>query len=157
MRAIINKELFKDLVRFYQSYMNMTLLESKVYACLLLDYEREGLSFEELLNLFMCSKSSLSSILNSLIDAKKIEFYYKTECRKRFFRLNDLYLEIRLRQLLKMLQEEIWLAEALMADQKTKKIKNKRTVKDVELYAKHLYKSIENMSLLVGSISKTEE
>lgn len=154
VNAKINKDLYRDIVHFYQANSNMSLLESKVYAYLLMDFERRGVCFDEFLNLFKCSKSSLSATLRSLLDSNKIEFYNKIDSRKRYFRLNDEFLQTRIRELLKLLQEEGRMVSAIMDDQQKNEVKNQRTVTNIKIYARHLNNSIENTSSLLDSITK---
>lgn len=101
-----DKELFMDMASFYGQLFNLTPLAAKVYVYLLFDFCREGVTFDELTDLFKVSKSSMSTSLHNLLQSKHIEFVTSMDSRKRLFRTDPHYTYIRFKEVLENLQKE---------------------------------------------------
>jgi len=109
----IDEKIFCNITRLYGNTFNLPPLAAKIYAYLIFDFEREGLSFDELVEVFGVSKSSVSTNLNLLISNKLITDFNKLDERKRFFRINEDFIKIRFSQILERLKEEIKIIEQL--------------------------------------------
>ena len=58
----IEPEIFQDLIDFYGTLFDLPPLSAKIYAYLVFDFEKRGLTFDDLLETFCASKSSISPI-----------------------------------------------------------------------------------------------
>ena len=85
----IDQELFCEMMKFYGETLNLPPLSAKIYAYLIFDFERKGICFEEFVEVFSASKSSVSSNLNLLLNADLIIDFTKINERKRFFKINE--------------------------------------------------------------------
>ena len=99
--------LHQDLASFYGKTYNLPPLAARIYAYLLFDFEKEGISFDELVEIFDASKSSVSSNLNLLIKEQLISDIHKPQLRKRFFIINEHYVKNRFQQIISRLQAEL--------------------------------------------------
>ena len=103
----IDKEIFQDFANFYGKIYGLPPLAAKIYAFLIFDFEREGMSFDELVEAFAASKSSVSSNLNFLLQINLIKDFNRIDERKRYFKLNDEYPRIRFGEVVKKMQTEL--------------------------------------------------
>ena len=88
-------KIFQDAVRFYSTVFSLPPLASKIYAYLLFDFEKAGVTFDEFVDVFGASKSSVSTSLLLLLNAELIVDHNKIDERKRYFYINDDYKRIR--------------------------------------------------------------
>lgn len=91
----IDQELFCEMMKFYGETLNLPPLSAKIYTYLIFDFEKKGICFEEFVEVFSASKSSVSSNLNLLLNADLILDFNKFNERKRFFTINENYIQIR--------------------------------------------------------------
>ncbi len=106
MQTVLELDLFKETSAHYERFHKMQPLTARLYACLVFNNCAEGLSFDDLLEIFQSSKSSISHSLNTLIEMNFIEQYKKENERKRYFRINrNLFLK-RLEDVKERLTEE---------------------------------------------------
>lgn len=87
----IDDNIFQNMVKFYGEIYSLSPLSAKIYAYLLFDFEKKGLTFDELVKDFCASKSSVSTSLQQLIKAELINDISKMDERKRHFVINQDY------------------------------------------------------------------
>lgn len=139
----IDCNLLQRLAKFYGDLFGLPPLGAKIYACLIFDFEKQGVSFDELVQLFSASKSSVSTSINLLLHTKLIKDITKIDQRKRFFVFNDEYIKIRFEKIINMMNEELTILDEL------KKIKN------IELNPESTFEIYR--TLLIGNISNIEQ
>jgi len=87
-----NVKLIKELSEHFEEEHELPPLASRIYSNLILS-EVESLTFEEIINITSASKSSVSNQLNFLIEEGRVDFYFKNDKRKRYFKTNQDYLK----------------------------------------------------------------
>lgn len=138
----IDKEIFRELVKFYGDAFHLPPLAAKIYAYLIFDFERNGISFDEFVEIFSASKSSVSSSLNLLLNLNIIRDFNKIDERKRFFVMNEKYMKIRFEELILKMERELLILENL------KKFRNTKCPvvhQKFELYTNLFNKNITNI------------
>ncbi|WP_235923472.1 GbsR/MarR family transcriptional regulator [Psychroflexus aurantiacus] len=78
-------ELEKELSLHLEKEQHLPPLAAKIYALLILE-KIEALSFEEIKDFTGASKSSISNQLNFLIEEGRVDFIFKDDKRKRYFK-----------------------------------------------------------------------
>lgn len=146
-------ELIGDFSSYFETTQNFPPLISKIYAYLLLDCSQKGTTFDELVEVFNASKSSISNGLNFLTQLKHIEYFTKIDDRKRFYRIVPENLMLRLENIQKMLSTEKELTQKL----KNYKIKMDNEDNDLstiktDIYIDHLKRAIEQLSITVEKL-----
>lgn len=109
----IDEKIFQDAVKFYGTIFNLPPLASKIYAYLLFDYEKVGITFDEFVEVFSASKSSVSTNISLLLNAELIVDHNKMDERKRYFFTNDEYKRIRFEKIVQKMQDELKLLDDL--------------------------------------------
>lgn len=87
----VDEKIFQDAVKFYGTVLNLPPLASKIYSYLIFDFDKVGITFDEFVEVFSASKSSVSTNLNLLISSELIIDVNKMDERKRYFFANDDY------------------------------------------------------------------
>ncbi|UUV22690.1 GbsR/MarR family transcriptional regulator [Paenimyroides aestuarii] len=106
MRQLLALDLFKEISEHYEVYYKLPPLTARIYTLFIFNNCKDGLTFDELVEIFQASKSSVSTSLNVLIEHNYIEQIKKENERKRYFRSNrNLFLK-RLDDVLKRLKNE---------------------------------------------------
>ena len=90
----VDEKIFQDAVKFYGTVLNLPPLASKIYSYLIFDFDKVGITFDEFVEVFSASKSSVSTNLNLLISSELIIDVNKMDERKRYFFANDDYKKI---------------------------------------------------------------
>ena len=111
----IDQILFQDLVQYYGGLFNLPPLAAKIYCFLFFDFERKGVSFEELMHIFQVSKSSVSTSLCLLLQLELLKEYSKIGERKRNFVINEDYAKFKFVKIISNLKEEISILDRLQA------------------------------------------
>ncbi|WP_312075982.1 transcriptional regulator [Chryseobacterium sp.] len=106
-------KIFQEAVRFYAAVFSLPPLASKIYAYLLFDFQKVGITFDEFVEVFGASKSSVSTSLVILLNAELIVDHNKIDERKRFFYINDEYKRIRFEKIVQKMQDELKLLDDL--------------------------------------------
>ncbi len=101
----VDPVLFEDMVNFYSEFFHLPPLASKIHTYLIFDLARRGITFEEIVEEFSVSKSTVSTSLHLLLHLQLIR-EEKSEGRKRRFFINHGFTKIRFEQLLQRLQKE---------------------------------------------------
>lgn len=138
----IEKELYMEMVRFYGETLNLPPLSAKIYAYLIFDFERKGICFEEFVEVFSASKSSVSSNLNLLLNADLIIDFNKINERKRFFTINENYIQIRFTTIINRMKREVSILDKL---NDYRNITDETVMQRFENYKSLLNKNIQNI------------
>lgn len=109
----IDENIFHNAVKFYSTMFNLPPLASKIYSYLIFDFEKVGITFDELVEVLSASKSSVSTNISFLIHSHLIIDINKMDERKRYFIINDNYKKIRFEKIVKKMQDELQLIEDL--------------------------------------------
>ncbi len=161
MQNILKHELFKEVCTHYETYYKLQPLTARLYALFVLNNCREGFTFEELLEIFQASKSSISHSINTLIELNFIEQYKKENERKRYFRVNRSFFLLRLEDVHKRLVSEKEINEKLRQHRRKHKdeLFNKEEydyyVAHISEVTKSLEKTIQNLKLHINSNEKS--
>ena len=143
------KQLIRDFSNYFETTQKFPPLISKIYAYLLLDCEKKGVTFDELVEVLNASKSSVSNSLNFLTQLKYIEYFTKLDERKRLYRIVPDNIVLRLQSIQEMLNNEKELTRRLM-DYKLKRHKNP---KEPSVLKSGIY--IEHLELAVNQLTET--
>lgn len=138
----IDEKIFQDAVKFYGTVFNIPPLASKIYAYLNFDFDKVGITFDEFVEVFSASKSSVSTSISLLLNAQLIVDHNKMDVRKRYFFINDEYRKIRFEKIVQKMQDELRLIDDL---NKFKKGKENDYDEKMEVYISLLNKSITNI------------
>lgn len=138
----IDKELFREMAHFYGDVYHLPPLAAKIYAFLIFDFERSGVSFEEFVEIFCASKSSVSASLKLLLNLKIIKDFNKIDERKRFFVLNEKYMKIRFDEIIIKMEREVSILEQLRAFRNTN---DEKVLRKFEIYTSLFEKNISNI------------
>ena len=103
-----DSELFENFSVHLEITYKFPPLAAKIQAYMVLYSNNLGFSFDELLEIFKVSKSSLSTSINLLLSLKQIEFFHKIDSRKRYFRLNLNYLPEKLEFLHEIVVKDLY-------------------------------------------------
>lgn len=144
MKSIIslNEDLFCKMVRFYSKSFQLSPLAAKIYSYLLFDFEKRGVSFDELVEALSCSKSSISTSLHYLVSHQLVLDVAKLDERKRYFVINGEFFKIRFQEIQKMLYEELELIEGLETMSKTRLV---NPPSRLEIYKNLIKSNINNI------------
>lgn len=135
----IDEKIFQDAVKFYGTVLNLPPLASKIYSYLIFDFDKVGITFDEFVEVFSASKSSVSTSLNLLLNAELIIDINKMDERKRYFFANDDYKKIRFERIVQKMQDELKLLDDLRNFRKTE---HKEDDERIEVYKALLNKNI---------------
>ena len=138
----IDEKIFQDAVKFYGTIFNLPPLASKIYAYLLFDYEKAGITFDEFVEVLSASKSSVSTSISLLLNAELIVDHNKMDERKRYFFTNEEYKRIRFEKIVQKMQDELKLLDDL---DRFKKNHDDGHNEKIEAYKALLNKNIINI------------
>lgn len=138
----IDEKIFQDAVKFYGTIFNIPPLASKIYAYLLFDFEKVGVTFDEFVEVMSASKSSVSTSLSLLLNAQLIVDHNKMDERKRYFFINDEYKKIRFEKIVQKMKDELKLLDDLDSFRKDHDYDNSERT---EVYKSLLNKNIKNI------------
>lgn len=130
------------MVRLYSKTFNLPPLASKIYAYLIFDFDRQGLTFDDLVEALSASKSSVSTNLNLLLSNNLVQDINKLEERKRYFAVNDNFIKIRFSEIVDRLKEEIKIINAL---NRFNKNQSESAKERINIYKDLLEKNIDNI------------
>jgi len=109
----IDKKIFQDAVKFYGTVLNLPPLASKIYSYLIFDFDKVGITFDEFVEVFSASKSSVSTSVSLLLNLQLIVDINKMDERKRYFFANDDYKRIRFEKIVQKMKDELKLMDDL--------------------------------------------
>ncbi len=146
-------ELIEDFSSYYESVYNFPPLTSKIFSYLLLDCKREGITFDEIVEVFNASKSSVSNSLSFLTQLKYIEYFTKIDNRKRLYRISSGNVVMRLQKIHDMLLHEKQLSEKLKCYKKEKlDDPNEISIQKAEIYIEHLDNAVKQLSITISKL-----
>jgi len=137
-----DEKLFGELVKFYGETFHLPPLSAKIYAYLIFDFERTGICFDEFVQVFAASKSSVSSNLNLLINARLIKDFNTINERKRFFTVNDDFISIRFTEIVNKMKQELVILDKL---HEFRRQTDDSAAQRFEIYKELLNKNIKNI------------
>lgn len=138
----IDQDTFQDLVKFYGETFHLPPLAAKIYAYLIYDFNKNGICFEEFVEILSASKSSVSANLNLLLKADLITDFNRIDERRRYFLINENYIVLRFEEIIEKMKREILILEKLDSFRKTK---SPGTNPRFEMYKSLLNKNILNI------------
>lgn len=151
MKEILELDLYKELTEHYEVYYKLQPLTAKIYALLVFNNCQAGLTFDQLLDVFQSSKSSISHSLHTLTDMHFIEQIKKDNQRKRFFRANQQLFLMRLKEVQERLKREREIHSKLYAYRKSTN-DDLFDKKKVELYLEHLADVTESIQSTITNL-----
>jgi DNA-binding transcriptional regulator GbsR (MarR family) len=138
----VDEKIFQEAVKFYSTMFNLPPLASKIYSYLIFDFEKVGITFDEFVEVFSASKSSVSTNISLLLNAQLIVDVNKMDERKRYFFANDDYKKIRFEKIVQKMKDEIKLLDDL---NQFRKVKDEDYDQKIEIYKSLLNKNIVNI------------
>ena len=152
-----NNDLFCSFSAFLEKTYKFPPLTAKLQAYMVLESSEEGFTFEELLEVFNVSKSSLSNSIKYLLSMNHIEYINKINSRKRYFRLNFNYLTEKLDFLFEMISQDIVFTNRI----KDHKAKNNTLSKNsenrvIDIYLDHLSQTKQLLEETIQKINKIQ-
>ena len=151
-----NKEkLIEGFSNYFEDIYHFPPLTSKIYSYLLMDCNRKGITFDEIVEVFNASKSSVSNSLTYLSQLKHVEYFTKIDSRKRFYRVSPESTLMRLKRINDNLREEKKLSEKYYAYLKDEieDDKNSALIKS-SIYINYLERAIEQLSETIEQLKK---
>lgn len=101
---------------------------------MMFDVNHKGFTFDEMLKQFNVSKSSLSNSLGMLAQRKYIEYITPIDSRKRYYRINSKFMEIRFADALEKAKTEKELMLRMLHCNERRKNMNDVVIKALEKY-----------------------
>lgn len=138
----IDEKIFQDAVKFYSTILNLPPLASKIYSYLIFDFEKVGIPFDEFVEVFSASKSSVSTNISLLLNSQLIIDINKMDERKRYFFANDDYKKIRFEKIVQKMKDELKLIDDL---ENFRKVNDEEYDQKMKVYKSLLNKSISNI------------
>ena len=129
----LDKQIFREMVKFYGETLHIPPLAAKIYSYLIFDFEKKGICFDEFVQVFAASKSSVSANLNLLLNAKLIID---------FNTIKGNYMTIRFEEIITKMKQEISIFDQL---QEFCKSKDEEQIQRFEIYRKLLNRNIKNI------------
>lgn len=140
----IEPQIYQELLDFYGTLFSLPPLSAKIYAYLVFDFEKNGLTFDDLVETFCASKSSVSASINFLLNSNLIRTINKMDERKRYFVINDDFVKIRFEEIANRMKQEIKILDQLNTFKATQ-VANENVLERYFIYKSLLEKNIENI------------
>ena len=140
----IDAEIYQELIDFYGGIFSLPPLSAKIYAYLIFDFDKKGHTFDDLVETFCASKSSVSSSVNFLLNANLIKTINKIDERKRYFIINNDFVKIRFEEIANRMKQEIKILDQLNKF-KTEQLTDGNLSERYYIYKSLLEKNIDNI------------
>ena len=140
----IDAEIYQELIDFYGGIFSLPPLSAKIYAYLIFDFDKKGHTFDELVETFCASKSSISSSVNFLLNANLIKTINKIDERKRYFIINEDFVKIRFEEIVNRMKREIKILDQLN-NYRESQLESSQLSERYSIYRRLLEKNIENI------------
>ena len=140
----IEPEIYQELIDFYGGIFSLPPLSAKIYAYLIFDFDKKGHTFDDLVETFCASKSSVSSSVNFLLNANLIKTINKIDERKRYFIINEDFVKIRFEEIVNRMKREIIILDQLNKF-KTEQLADGNLSERYYIYKSLLEKNIDNI------------
>ncbi|KXK38072.1 MAG: hypothetical protein UZ09_BCD002001664 [Bacteroidetes bacterium OLB9] len=151
----VKTTLIEDLVTHHIESAKLPPLAAKIFSFILVNDRPDGFTFDELVDTFHVSKSSVSTNLNLLVQYDFLIQFNKIGERKRRYKLTSQYLEIRLKKIRKDLIREKYLVEKLVQfHQDAHSTFHQDAVIKTSIYIEHLDYAIKNLTKTINKIDK---
>lgn len=147
---LINHNFIEELSLHFEREQKLPPLASKIYSILILS-KSETLTFEEIIDFTGASKSSVSNQLNFLIEEGRVNFIFKEDKRKRYFKTKCNYLKKTLELNLEKTEREIEMLSKVIQYKKDEKLNQKH----VTLFKDHLESEKENILDTLKNVEHT--
>lgn len=145
-------DLFQDYTAHHEMVYHLSPLTAQIYTFILFRDARNGVTFDEIVEILKSSKSSVSTSLNLLLSQNLIEHFNKINERKRYFRVNPNFVTERLEKIREVLVKEHILTTKMkqLAEKGVIEVNNCHDkidvfIKHLDISEKHLLKTIENL------------
>ncbi|MEK6450962.1 MULTISPECIES: GbsR/MarR family transcriptional regulator [unclassified Myroides] len=148
-------DLFQDYCAHHELVYHFSPLTAQIYTYIMFNNNRDGVTFDELVEKLNASKSSVSTSLNLLISNNQIEHFNKIDERKRFFRLNPNYITIRLQLIKDLLDREQILSLKIKNYLEEGMINSNNCQGKMNLYIEHLEESISQLTKTIEKLKST--
>lgn len=145
-----NLNLIEELSSHFVHEHNLPPLASKIYSLLILS-KAESLTFDEIIDRTGASKSSVSNQLNFLIDEGRVDFTFKDDKRKRYFKTKRDYLCKTLESHLEKIQKEIKMLSKVIQHKDDQDFNKKL----VAIFKNHLVSERENILDTINNLKQT--
>ena len=140
----IEPEIYQELIDFYGGIFSLPPLSAKIYAYLIFDFDKKGHTFDDLVETFCASKSSISASINFLLNANLIKTVNKIDERKRYFVFNDDFVKFRFEEIVNRLKREIKILDQLN-NYRESQLESSQLSERYSIYRSLLEKNIENI------------
>lgn len=150
----VDDKIFHDLVRFYIENQHLAPLAAKIHAYLIFDFERKGVTFDELVEVLASSKSSVSANLNILLNLGLVSDINRIDERRRYFMLNRDYMKNHFQLIIDKMQQELTILNNLEAFYNSLEMKE---TDGFQIFIKLLSNNIQNIQTTVKEISTNEK
>lgn len=150
-------DLFQDFCAHHEVVYHFSPLTAQIYTYIMFNNNRDGVTFDELVERLSASKSSVSTSLNLLISNNQIEHFNKIDERKRFFRLNSNFITTRLELIKNMLDRESALTLKLRGYVEEELINTSNCQVKMKLYIDHLENSKIQLTNTIEKLKSTNQ
>jgi len=150
-------DLFQDFCAHHEVVYNFSPLTAQIYTYIMFNNNRDGVTFDELVERLNASKSSVSTSLNLLISNNQIEHFNKIDERKRFFRLNSNFITTRLELIKNMLDRESTLTLKLKGYVEEGLVNTNNCQAKMKLYIEHLENSKIQLTNTIEKLKSTNQ
>lgn len=145
----IDENVFQELVKFYCNIYKMPPLSARIYSYLIFDFDRQGVPFDEFVEVFSASKSSVSTSINHLLSLNFVEDINKIDERKRYFTITKDHMQIRFEEIIKKMETEVKILNGL--NEFRKKQKGSFGAR-INIYKELLHKNIDNIKESINKL-----
>lgn len=145
-----NSNLIEELSSHFVHEHDLPPLASKIYSFLILS-KVESLTFDEIIDITGASKSSVSNQLNFLIEEGRVDFIYKDDKRKRYFKTKRDYLCKTLETHLEKIQKEIKMLSKIIQHKDDQDFNKKL----VAIFKNHLMSEKDNIINTINNLKQT--
>lgn len=148
------EEIVEEMGVYFEQAQNISPLAARIKSLLLIS-STDGYSFDEIVDFFKSSKSSISTNIKHLLDIESIEYFTKPGERKRYFRSKQNYLQTTLKRFHQQITEELVIVKKI---NKFNKKYNPSCFESRETYGE-IYREILEKSIinLDEALTKMEE
>ncbi|HMQ46418.1 MAG TPA: hypothetical protein PKA00_02120 [Saprospiraceae bacterium] len=154
---ISDSKLFQDMAAHMQIAHRVNPLAAQILSYFILDFDEEGVTFDEITEFFNASKSSVSTSIQLLMQMQFLEAFTKVDSRKRFFRLNRMnYLELRLQQTYDFMVKNHEISCRYRQYCSSKEL-SEMSYKRMDIYLDHIQRTIENIESTLTKLKQTHQ
>lgn len=148
--SIADYQLTAELSSHFEHNHKLPPLASKIYSIFILS-KNEEFTFDEILDLTGASKSSVSNQINFLIEEGRVDFTFKNDKRKRYFKTKCDYLKKTLELHLDEIEKEIEMLSKVIHYKKEQNLNQN----DVSIFKNHLKSEKENILDTLNELEQT--